>query len=313
MSEGPVIIVKKKKKGGHGGHHGGAWKVAYADFVTAMMALFIVLWILGQDEAVQQVVGAYFRDPMAFEQAVAAGAYSGNTVGENSSTTGNMVLMPFTVPTPGEMPDDAGNFSGDSGQNQKELLEAMAEKIKKEISKTPEFDRLKDKVQIQVGENMAIIELIEPQGTYFFEISDSQMKPEAKKLLGIIAKELNNLPNKIIIAGHTDSRPFQSDSYSNWELSADRANSARRVMESYGYDGSKILEVKGCSDKVLKYPEDPFSPMNRRISIVVLFDNRVSEKPVEEEKKDKEPVKEENHMEKNKIHQNNSEEKNTHH
>jgi len=313
MSEGPVIIIKKKKKGGHGGHHGGAWKVAYADFVTAMMALFIVLWILGQDEAVQQVVGAYFRDPMAFEQAVASGAYSGNTVGEASSSTGNMVLMPFTVPTPGETPDDAGNFSGGSGQNQKEILEAMAEKIKKEISKTPEFDRLKDKVQIQVGENMAIIELIEPQGTYFFEISDSQMKPEAKKLLGLIAKELNNLPNKIIIAGHTDSRPFKSDSYSNWELSADRANSARRVMESYGYEGSKILEVKGCSDKVLKYPEDPFSPMNRRISIVVLFENNISEKPVEEEKIHKEPVKEENHMEKNKIHQDNSEEKNINH
>ena len=185
-----------------GGHHGGAWKVAYADFVTAMMALFIVLWILGQGSSVRQYVAAYFTDPMAFEHAVAMGEYDTGAPGNdtNDQDQGNPFLMPDTFPTPYINPDSTGNSMGGSpgsgSGNEKEIMEKMAEKIaekiEKELGETPEFERIKDKVQIQVGDNMAVIELIESEKAYFFDKSESTMKPQAKKLLGVIAKELNS-------------------------------------------------------------------------------------------------------------------------
>jgi len=270
--EQPIIIVKKKKKG-HGGHHGGAWKVAYADFVTAMMALFIVLWILGQSEKAQKAVefyfnnpGLYMTNPKAFEQAFI------KHLEESYGTTGPVSEQTPTHPTEEPKPSP----TADPREKSKELMEVVAKEIKIKIASLPEFNNIKDKVTIEVYPDSAVIDLMEPEGTYFFELGDSTMKPKAKKLLTIITKELNRLNNKIIIAGHTDSRPFISGgrNYTNWELSADRANNARRIMEEAGFNPKKIVEIRGNADKDLKYPDKPDSPGNRRITIRVLFDDK---------------------------------------
>ncbi|MEQ8222142.1 MAG: flagellar motor protein MotB [Candidatus Eremiobacterota bacterium] len=270
--EQPIIIVKKKKKG-HGGHHGGAWKVAYADFVTAMMALFIVLWILGQSEKAQKAVSFYFNhpdlymaNPKAFEEAFI------KSLDEAYGTTGTVSEQTPSPPT--EKPEASPTV--DPKEASKQLMETVAKEIKIKISSMPEFNNIKDKVTIEVYPDSAVIDLMEPEGTYFFELGDSSMKPQARKLLTIITKELNRLNNKIIIAGHTDSRPFISGgrTYSNWELSADRANNARRIMEEAGFNPEKIVEIRGNADKDLKYPDKPDSPANRRITIRVLFEDK---------------------------------------
>lgn len=270
--EQPIIIVKKKKKG-HGGHHGGAWKVAYADFVTAMMALFIVLWILGQSEKAQKAVSFYFNhpdlymaNPKAFEEAFI------KSLDEAYGTTGTVSEQTPSPPT--EKPEASPTV--DPKEASKQLMETVAKEIKIKISSMPEFNNIKDKVTIEVYPDSAVIDLMEPEGTYFFELGASSMKPQARKLLTIITKELNRLNNKIIIAGHTDSRPFVSGgrTYTNWELSADRANNARRIMEEAGFNPKKIVEIRGNADKDLKYPDKPDSPANRRITIRVLFEDK---------------------------------------
>lgn len=270
--EQPIIIVKKKKKG-HGGHHGGAWKVAYADFVTAMMALFIVLWILGQSEKAQKAVefyfnnpGLYIANPKAFEQQLIASLEE--AYGTTGSTSGQ------TSPTPAEEPKPSPTVN--PKETSKALMEEVAKEIKIKIASIPEFNKIKDKVTIEVHPDSAVIDLMEPEGTYFFELGDSSMKPQARKLLTLITKELNRLNNKIIIAGHTDSRPFISGgkTYTNWELSADRANNARRIMEEAGFNPKKIVEIRGNADKEPKYPDKPDSPGNRRITIRVLFEDK---------------------------------------
>ncbi len=297
--EQPIIIVKKKKKG-HGGHHGGAWKVAYADFVTAMMALFIVLWILGQSEETKKAVSFYFNNselymanPKAFEEAFI------KSMDEAYGTTGGPVSE-HTPSPPTEKPEVSPTV--DPKEKSKQLMETVAKEIKIKISSMPEFNNIKDKVTIEVYPDSAVIDLMEPEGTYFFELGDSSMKPQARKLLTIITKELNRLNNKIIIAGHTDSRPFISGgrTYTNWELSADRANNARRIMEEAGFNPKKIVEIRGNADKDLKYPDKPDSPANRRITIRVLFEDKKDDDHVE---KNKENIK----------HTEESTEKNSHH
>jgi chemotaxis protein MotB len=284
--EQPIIIVKKKKKG-HGGHHGGAWKVAYADFVTAMMALFIVLWILGQSEKAQKAVAFYFNNPelylvnpKAFEQQLIA------SLEEAYGTTGSTSLQPPSTPEPHPSP------TVNSKETSKALMEEVAKEIKIKIASMPEFNNIKDKVTIEVNPDSAVIDLMEPEGTYFFELGDSSMKPQAKKLLTIITKELNRLNNNIIIAGHTDSRPFISGgrTYTNWELSADRANNARRIMEEAGFNPKKIVEIRGNADKEPKYPGKPDSPGNRRITIRVIFEDKKASPEKKEDKSDKHKV-----------------------
>jgi chemotaxis protein MotB len=274
----PIIIVKKIKKG-HGGHHGGAWKVAYADFVTAMMALFIVLWILGQSEQAKQFVSAYFTNPKAFDEALASGVYGdiNSNPGNSFSFTfqGKESTTPVNITTPVSEPNGEGSNNGNGKNTEKILMQKTTEKIKKDINSMPEFSKLKEQVTIEVKNDMVVIELLDKQNSTFFELGETGMKPDGRKILSVITNELKCIPNKIVIAGHTDSQPFVGGgtSYSNWELSSDRANSARRIMEENGYDRKKIVEVRGYADRNLKFPDDSTNPMNRRVSIIVLFKN----------------------------------------
>ncbi|MGA9121602.1 MAG: flagellar motor protein MotB [Bacteroidota bacterium] len=244
--EVPVRIIKKKS--GHAGHHGGAWKVAYADFVTAMMALFIVLWIVGQSKAVKESVAGYFKDPGAFTSAHgSAGALDGGM---------------------GAMKEDAINTIA----IQREAFEKLGEEIRKEIEDKPELRSIASQVRFDIVNEGLRIELIEKSESYFFDVGTSDIKPDAAAILGIIAREVKSLPNKLVVEGHTDSRQYaRVDGYSNFELSADRANSARRILVKEGVAQGQIDQVRGYADTRLRDRNDPFDITNRRISILVKY------------------------------------------
>jgi len=238
----PVRIIVKKKRG-HGGHHGGAWKVAYADFVTAMMALFIVLWIVGQSEAVKQAVSAYFKDPGVFE-----------------SGRGGSVLQGSTGSAPNPTTDVSSEI---------ERLKVEAKKLEAEIRSNPEFEKFIDKIEITVTREGLRIELLENSTGLFFDVGSAKLKPETVKLLKLVAIEVGHLKNKVMIEGYTDARPYVNPDYTNWELSADRANAARRILEQNGVGKGQIVQVRGFADRNLKHPEKPLDFGNRRVSILV--------------------------------------------
>ncbi len=246
--------VFKKIKKVHGGHHGGAWKVAYADFVTAMMALFIVLWVLAQNEEVREAVAGYFKDPVGF-----------STKGKNILEGNSSKLIDL-------------NLSEEMERQELERreLEKMGEKLMNELTEDTELMGLADQVKIEIVKEGLRIELIDSANDIFFEVGTSELKPEAKKLLNKVGTELSKLENKIIVEGHTDSRQYQNDGsgYSNFELSTDRANSAKRALVLGGVKEKQIDEVRGFADTRLRDPADPFSFLNRRISITVKYKSK---------------------------------------
>ena len=251
MSKGqPVIIVKKKGHGGHG-HHGGAWKVAYADFVTAMMAFFLVMWLVGQSPSVKAAVAGYFRDPGVFDTTKGGGVLPGGAEG-----------LKETGVTPTVVPDNV--------KQAREVLERAAEHLREALQKVPALKALEDRIEITVTAEGLRIELLENEKNSFFAVGSAQLLPETVELLSVIAKELSPLGNKVAVEGHTDSRAYTArNGYSNWELSADRANAARRTMESEGLRAGQIDAVRGFADTRPRYPDDSLDPRNRRISIVV--------------------------------------------
>jgi len=240
----PVRIIIKKKRG-HGGHHGGAWKVAYADFVTAMMALFIVLWIVGQSNAVKQAIAAYFKDPSVFTHG-----------------SGGAGILPDGAPK--QQPAPAAVLSSEM-----EILKVEGRKIEDAISATPAFSKFKDKVQVTVTKDGLRVELVENATGLFFDVGSAQVKTETIQLITMMAAEIGKLPNKVIIEGYTDSRPYSGTGYSNWELSTERANAARKILEEKGLKKNQIIEVRGFADRNLKHPDKPMDASNRRVSILV--------------------------------------------
>lgn len=249
--ENNIIIIKKGKK--HEGHHGGAWKVAYADFVTAMMALFIVLWVLGQDEKIVQGVAGYFKDPVGF-------------------STKSKYLFEGS----GIMPSDSANTVIEKiKERESEInrLKEMGDQILEELSENSEFAKLTNQVKVEIAKEGLRIEMTESNDAIFFEIGTSELKNEAKKLLATLGENLSIIQNKIVIEGHTDSRPYSNHdiNYSNFELSCDRANSARRILINGGLNPVKIDEVRGYADTRLLDKKDPYNLVNRRISVIIKF------------------------------------------
>ena len=230
----PIIIVRKVAVH-HDDEHGGAWKVAYADFVTAMMALFIVLWLLSASEKVQKAVGGYFLDP------------SGK--GRQTGTT------------------NAG--SGETLTLNRDNLKDLKEKLEQVLRQIPAFQHMEKQIRITLTTEGLRVDLIETERGLFFETGNPKPSEAGIALLKVLAGELVKLPNKIAIEGHTDSRPYGRSDYSNWELSADRANAARRVLAEFGMDEDRISQVRGFADQRLMKKDDPTNPSNRRISIIV--------------------------------------------
>ncbi len=234
-SSAPIIIIKKKA---HAAHHGGAWKVAYADFVTAMMALFIVLWLLSSSEKVKKAVGSYFQDP-----------------------TGSGKLMGSTL----------GGI-GESLTVKKDDMSKLKERLEQAMRTMPEFEKMKNNVQLIITSEGLRIELLETEKGMFFDSGNSRPSEEGQAVLERLAEELGRLPNSILIEGHTDATPYAGKTdYSNWELSADRSNAARRLMSDHGLRPNQVTQVRGFADQRLRIPEDPTNPSNRRISVIVQY------------------------------------------
>jgi chemotaxis protein MotB len=244
MNTQPIIIIKKKRNHAHP-HHGGAWKVAYADFVTAMMAFFLVMWITGQSAASRAAIAAYFRDPGAFE----SGRGSGVLDGGKGLTEG---------------------AAENSTAQAEEILRQAAQKLRREIEAVPEFAAIKDRIEITITPDGLLIELLEADDDGFFEVGSAVLRPKALKLLELITNTLDSLPNRVAIEGHTDSRAYQTaGNYTNWELSADRANAARRVLQADGMSAGRVSAVHGFADTKPRFPDVPLDARNRRISILV--------------------------------------------
>ncbi len=230
----PIIVIKKKIS--HGGHHGGAWKVAYADFVTAMMSLFIVLWLLNSTPQIQKAVAGYFNDPKS-----------------NGKETGTTELG-----------------TGPSVSIDKQNVEKLKEEIQKAILKQTDLSKISKQIEITVTTEGLKIELIEDKGGTFFQTGSPKLSDAGVSLLHLLADQLKVLPNHLLIEGHTDSQPYSSDNgYTNWELSSDRANSARRVLQLGGVGPTQIAQVRGYADQLLHVPSNPLDPSNRRISLIV--------------------------------------------
>ncbi len=255
-----------KKKGGHGGHHGGAWKVAYADFVTAMMALFIVLWIMAQSQSIRLNVAQYFKNPGLLPQS--QGLMEKSDMGGEIPTPGHSQDLQRPSPAPADVVDDA------------KRLEETKKKIEEMIAQLPDLESLKDQVRFEITDEGLRIELMEQEKSKFFEVGSANIHPQAQKIFGIISKELGRLPNHLTIEGHTDSRPYGKQNYTNWELSSDRANAARRLMDTLGLNPSQIADVRGYADRRPYYSQDTTDFRNRRVSIIVKPLDKDKGKPI---------------------------------
>lgn len=244
MSVRPIIIIKKKV--GHGGHHGGAWKVAYADFVTAMMALFIVLWLMNTSKKIQEAVGGYFRDP-----------------------SGASNRLDLASQNPG------------SAAAKKENMLMLKAQLEEAISHVPNFEKLKNHIEMTVTPDGLRIELLESDKGTFFDSGQPKLNDDGQDIVIKLAEQIGALPNRLSIEGHTDAKPYAAGSnYGNWELSADRANSTRRLLQANGVKADQVMEVRGYADQKLRNPKDPFDPSNRRIALIVHYlDNGAQQMP----------------------------------
>jgi chemotaxis protein MotB len=233
------IIIIKRKKGGHGGHHGGAWKVAYADFVTAMMALFIVLWLLSSSEQVQKAVGGYFTDPKGH----------GKDMGNGLRGAGSESLPIH-----------------------KDDMKKLKEKLEQAVKDTGSLEKIQNHIVITVTGEGLRVELIEGDDGIFFESGSPIPTAYGKDLLSTLALEIGKLPNKITMEGHTDSKPFDGrGGYGNWELSTDRANAARRWMQDHGMREDQVSQVRGFADQSPRDPAKPDDTTNRRITLIIQY------------------------------------------
>ncbi len=248
-----IVVVKKKVVEG-GGHHGGSWKVAYADFVTAMMAFFMVMWILGMDDKTKQAIEGYFANPVGYKKGYGAGE---SPLGTGSSPTNvSRASLRMVVRS-----------------TESRTFEQLRENLIAKIAASDSLRKLNAVVEIQITKDGLRVELIEQgAGEIYFASGSARMKAASLLALQLIGKELAPLPNAIVLEGHTDAAQFGNDiSYGNWELSADRANAARRVLEGSGVAAVRIREVRGYAATRLRIPDDPTAPANRRISILLPY------------------------------------------
>jgi chemotaxis protein MotB len=274
MAENQPIIIKKVKKGGHG-HHGGAWKLAYADFVTAMMAFFLLMWLLGTtDPSYRQGISEYFKDP--WKPSMEGGANTGDATSVIKGGGDDLTLSEGQVKMTNKGKEDITAEAGESEEADKEKdqkrLEALESKIEQMIETDPVLQPYEDQLMIDITEEGLRIQIIDEEGRPMFNSASAKMAEYAAQILHEIAPVINELPNKISIAGHTDARPFPGggQGYSNWELSADRSNAARKELIRGGLKEDKMMRVVGLSSSAPLVANDPLHATNRRISITVM-------------------------------------------
>jgi chemotaxis protein MotB len=256
------IIVKRIKKGGHG-HHGGAWKIAYADFVTAMMAFFLLMWLLGSaSQGTLNGIAEYFKTPLKVAMSGGDGAGDATSVVKGG---GN------------DLTKKAGQVNKSSREQERKVMEKQAldnlqQKIQASVEQSQVLKDYKNQMKLEMTPEGLKIQIVDEQNRPMFDSGSSRMLPHTRVLLQQLAQQLNQLPNRISISGHTDASPFGNgqNGYSNWELSADRANTARRELVAGGLQDNKVMRVVGVASANPLIKSNVFSPENRRITIVVL-------------------------------------------
>ena len=278
MSEDVRPIVIKRIKKTAGGHHGGAWKLAYADFVTAMMAFFMLMWLLGStSNGDLKGVAEFFLNPMKVSMQGGSGAGDANSIlngGGNDITkrSGQVKKGELEPQKKAANTKDARVQSKEFEQQEKVALGELKKNIEKLIESNSTLRQFKNQLLIDVTPEGLRIQIIDEQNRPMFDTSSAELKPYSKVILREIGRALNAVPNKVSFSGHTDAAQFGGGEkgFSNWELSANRANASRREMISGGMDENKVLRVVGLSSTVLFDKNDPLSSANRRINIVVL-------------------------------------------
>lgn len=268
------IVIKRIKKGG-AASHGGAWKIAYADFVTAMMAFFLLMWLLGSTaKGDLEGIAEFFQNPLKLASSGGSGVGDASSIikggGKDLTRSSGQVKQ-------GDIEAEQKRLSIkekklEFERRERQALEQLKGRIEKLIEDSPQLRQFKNQLLLDITTEGLRIQIVDEQNRPMFDLASDQLKPYTQDILREIGAVLNEVPNRLSLAGHTDAAQFSGGAkgFSNWELSANRANSSRREMVVGGLDDHKVLRVVGLSSSVLFDPNDPLNPVNRRISIVVL-------------------------------------------
>lgn len=268
----PIVVKRVKKVAG--GHHGGAWKIAYADFVTAMMAFFLLMWLLGSTaKGDLNGIAEYFQNPIKVGMSGGSGAGDSSSVitGGGRDLTSKDGQVKKSTGTIKKKMDESALLSELEKQDAARL-KVLKKRLAAAIEANPLLRQFKKQLLIDITTEGLRIQIVDEQNRPMFELAKAELQPYTKEILQAVAKVLNEVPNKISLSGHTDATPYSSGEkrYSNWELSADRANASRRELILGGLDSDKIVRVVGLASAVLFDTNDPLNPINRRISIIVM-------------------------------------------
>ncbi|MDV5862957.1 flagellar motor protein MotB [Pseudomonas mendocina] len=272
MENNQPIIVKRVKKVA-GGHHGGAWKIAFADFATAMMAFFLVMWLMTSATPEQKkAISGYFQDPIGFTESASPYAID---LGGTPTPAPERTLNPDISETPESQPDETGVSTDQietlAEKMEQERLELLLQELQNKVEENPELQRFKDQILFEITQDGLRIQIMDAENRPMFALGSANLQPYFEDILLAMADTIRAVPNKISISGHTDAKPFAGrGDFGNWELSSNRANAARRTLVAGGYPDEQVARVVGYASSALFDREDPFNPVNRRIDIVVL-------------------------------------------
>ena len=270
MENNQPIIIKRVKRYG-GGHHGGAWKIAFADFATAMMAFFLVLWLMSSATPEQLIaIAGYFKDPVGFSD---SGSPYVIDLGGSPEMSPDQTLNPEvkSTPAPDRVPVDADQQDAAAEQVEQDRLEMLLQELQTKVNENPQLAKFKDQILFEITQDGLRIQIMDAENRPMFDIGSARLKPYFEDILLAMADTIKAVPNKVSISGHTDATPFVGNNgFGNWELSAGRANAARRALLAGGYPDQQVARVVGYASSALYDKEHPQNPINRRIDIVVM-------------------------------------------
>ncbi|MBK5012535.1 flagellar motor protein MotB [Pseudomonas sp. S60] len=271
MENNQPIIVKRVKRFG-GGHHGGAWKIAFADFATAMMAFFLVLWLLSTATPEQKIaIAGYFKDPIGFSE---SGTPYVIDLGGSPELAPEKTINPTEKSEP--TPDNTIEVNKDqvetmAEQVERERLELLLQELQNKVEENPQLQKFKDQILFEITQDGLRIQIMDAENRPMFDIGSARLQPYFEDILLAMADTIKTVPNKISVSGHTDAKPYAgTGEFGNWELSANRANAARRALVAGGYPDDQVARVVGYASSSLFDRKNPFNPVNRRIDIIVL-------------------------------------------
>ena len=271
MENNQPIIVKRVKRYGDG-HHGGSWKIAFADFATAMMALFLVLWLLSTATPEQKIaIAGYFKDPIGFSD---SGTPYVIDLGGTPQLAPDKTINPQekSEPTPNtSIQLDKDQVETLADQVEQERLQLLLQELQNKVEENPQLQKFKDQILFEITQDGLRIQIMDAENRPMFDLGSARLQPYFEDILLAMADTIKAVPNKISISGHTDAKPYAgAGEFGNWELSANRANAARRALVAGGYPDDQVARVVGYASSSLFDRKDPFDPVNRRIDIIVL-------------------------------------------